>query len=757
MAAEIVELQVSGMDCNNCAASIQRYLERKGLEEVFVNFQTSEVRFARNDAALDIEAAKAGIEKLGYQVVSSSEGKASAKLSASYRLLFCAFLTAPLLLGHLLMVFGFHWSGMENRWVQLALAGPVYLVGGLYFGRSAWSGLRTGYLNMDVLIFLGATAAFAYSMVGFFWQDPQYFFFETAATIITLVLIGNWLEERAVKGTTTALGALASLQVEKAHRIGASGTLVQIAVDELRKGDRIRVNTGDRVPLDARIEQGEVSVDESMLTGESLPVDRYTGEDLIGGSVVLSGQADMTVIATRKQGMLAQMIELVKTAQADKPKMQRIADRISAVFVPVVIGISILTFLLGWCSGYFSATQALMNAIAVLLISCPCAMGLATPTAVMVGVGRLARQGIMVKGGQAVEDLASIRRMVFDKTGTLTTGKFTVQQLDFLSDYFFLVAGQPTEVSLVGTEAGGREMAHAGAMPSTKRAVFSAPMAKSVPISPAAIRAIIYKMEGFSSHPIAAAISSYLEGQEKTDTDYSQRLVVKEQPGMGLMAHDPEQPGLGFYLGSARLLPADHPALEKAQVFLTDLSGHPLAALSLDDDIKAGAADLIQTLNGLGITTQLLSGDRQERVATLASTLGIASYEAEKLPAEKLAILSHWSQTEPTAMVGDGINDAAALARATIGISLGGASAAAVDAARIVLLRDRLPALGEAVKIARLTLKTIKESLFWAFSYNVVAIPLAALGFLNPMWAALFMAFSDIVVIGNAVRLRFRG
>lgn len=375
---------------------------------------------------------------------------------------------------------------------------------------------------------------------------------------------------------------------------------------------------------------------------------------------------------------------------------------------------------------------------------------------------------LLLKGGQAVEDLASIRRMVFDKTGTLTTGQFTVQKVDFLSDHFFIAEeAPPTRVFVANSPVTEGSLSHAqhvrmdaginaGAKSSAERAMFSAPMAKPVPISPAAIRAILYKMEGFSSHPVAAAISSYLEGQEKADTHYSQNLVVKEQPGMGLMAHDPEQPGLGFYLGSARLLPADHPALAHAQVFLTDLSGHPLAALSLDDDIKVGAADLIQTLNGLGITTQLLSGDRQERVATLASALGIASYEAEKLPAEKLAILSQWSQKEPTAMVGDGINDAAALARATIGISLGGASAAAIDAARIVLLRDRLPALGEAVKIARLTLKTIKESLFWAFSYNIVAIPLAALGFLNPMWAALFMAFSDMVVIGNAVRLRFR-
>ncbi len=810
MPQEIVELQVSGMDCNNCAASIQRFLERKGLEQVFVNFQTSEVRFARNDAALEIDAAKAGIEKLGYKVVTPSATKEDAKQWAIYRLLFCAAFTAPLLLSHLAMVLGFHTEFMDNRWVQLALAAPVYAVGGWYFGRSAWSGLRTGYLNMDVLIFLGATAAFVYSMVGFFWQDPHYYFFETAATIITLVLLGNWLEERAVQSTTTALGALAALQTDIATRIGASGSAVQIPVDELAKGDTIRVNTGDRVPLDARILHGYLSVDESMLTGESLPIERSPGDELIGGSLVVQGQADMEVLATRRQGTLAKMIELVKTAQADKPAMQRLADRISAVFVPLVIGISLLTFLIGWGSGYFTVTQALMNAIAVLLISCPCAMGLATPTAVMVGVGRLARQGVLVKGGQAVEDLASIQHMVFDKTGTLTTGQFAVKQIHYHTDHYFKLPADwqqqlPQDVSekeelrsrlnsshlslyyppsflnqankqeeMAGSNAGARVSLSASAKATTPAQPMASPAAaaksplattqaqnsspkEALPISQAAINALIYKLEGYSSHPIAQSIRLHFEQTSLGDQpEYIARLQVREEPGIGLLAYDEAAPGRLFLLGAARLLPEGHAAATDAQVFLTDGSGHLLASIELADDKKAGAAALMKSLQAMGITTHLLSGDRNKRVAELAAELGIASYQAEQLPAQKLAVLSRLSQKAPTAMVGDGVNDAAALARATIGISLGGASAAAMEAARIVLLRDRLPALSEAVRIARLTVKTIRESLFWAFSYNIVAIPLAAFGFLNPMWAALFMAFSDVVVIGNAVRLRFR-
>lgn len=717
MGKEIVELKVDGMDCNNCAQSIHRYLERKGLEEVFVNFQTKEVRFQRNDTALDLQDAKAGIKKLGYTVIEDTAGQddhAHANdhaNTARRRLIICAIFTAPLLIGHLLMTAGVHLALMHNGWVQLALTLPVYLIGGLHFGRSAWSGVRTGYLNMDVLIFLGATAAFVYSLVGLAWNDPNYYFFETAATIITLVLTGNWLEERAVARTTTAVTALADLQVPRATRIMPSGAEVELDVEELRIGDLVRVNTGDRIPLDGTVLKGEVLVDEAMLTGESLPNERSKGDHVVGGSVLVSGQATVRITATQKEGTLAKMVELVKTAQRDKPSMQRLADRVSAYFVPAVVVISALTFLIGWGTGYATVTQALMNAIAVLLISCPCAMGLATPTAVMVGVGRLARQGILVKGGQAVETLADIRQMVFDKTGTLTTGNFRVEAI----------------------EPKGR---------------FSAQTQRPI------VNGIIYALEKHSSHPIAKSILNHLENQEK-DLTVLNEFQISEKSGVGLTAQN-EAGEIVYQLGSARLLPSGHPAAADGQVFLVDGQQQLLATIRLADDLKDGAQAMMAELNRLGITTHLLSGDRQERTAAVASSLGIEHFDAEKLPAEKLDIISSLSAAQPTAMIGDGINDAAALARAQLGISLGGASAAAVDAAQVVLLGDRLTALAEAVKISRLTLKTIKESLFWAFSYNIVAIPLAALGFLNPMWAALFMAFSDVVVIGNAIRLKTR-
>lgn len=719
MTKNTTNLRVEGMDCANCAASITRFLQQRGLRDVFVNFQTKEVRYRPDAAALSEPEVRAGIEKLGFRVVGTdaarepSESVApdpAAPDPAARRLWICVAFTLPLLLGHLLMMFGLAPAWLTNGWAQLALAAPVYLVGGLHFGRSARAGLRAGYLNMDVLIFLGATAAFIYSLVGLYWGDPRYYFFETAATIITLVLVGNWLEGRAVARTTTAVTALGELRAETAVRINPDGSGQSVAAATIRPGELIRVNTGDRIPLDGTVTAGRGTADESLLTGESLGVEKEIGDSVIGGSTLAAGQLTVSVTAPQSDGTLARMIELVKTAQADKPALQRLADRASAVFVPVVIGLSVLTILLGWSTGYASPTQALMNAIAVLLISCPCAMGLATPTAVMVGVGRLARNGIMIKGGSAVESLAGVRRMVFDKTGTLTTGRFRVEKLDVL---------------------GG---------------------------DPATVLGLLLFAERGSSHPVARSIVGYLEERGvAVPAGMTDRYQVREISGLGVELVDISTSEVAMSVGSFRILASDDQHLaERGEVFLVDAAGRTLAIINLADDLKPGAAAALAELADLGIETHLLSGDRQARTAAIADRLNVSRFAAEQRPAEKLSYVSHLSEQAPTAMVGDGINDAAALARADLGISLNGASAAAVDAARIVLLKDNLSALPAAVRLSRLTLRTIRESLFWAFSYNVVAIPLAALGYLNPMWAALFMAFSDVVVIGNAIRLKHR-
>ncbi len=691
------------MDCNNCAQSIHRYLEREGLTDVMVNFQTREVRYRTQEGAASAGAVKAGIAGLGFTVVGEPEGprhRFDFSLNSRQRLLICAVFTLPLLLGHFLMMAGIS-TPLENGWVQLGFTLPVYLVGGLHFGRSAWAGWRTGMLNMDVLIFLGATAAFTYSLVGLYWLNPRYYFFETAATIITLVLVGNWLEARAVDRTTTAIGALSDLKEERARVLMPSGTLVSLPVEEVKVGNRVRVNTGDRIPLDGTIRQGGVSVNEAMLTGESLPVEKRVGDRVLGGSSVVAGQATFEVTEAYRDGTLARIIELVKTAQSDKPSIQRLADRISAVFVPAVIAISALTFVAGWATGYASATQALMNAIAVLLISCPCAMGLATPTAVMVGVGRLARSGILVRGGSTVETFAGIQRVVFDKTGTLTTGELSVGSFTVAAGY-----------------------------------------------DPAVVYRLVFELEAFSSHPIATSVRNYLWKQEMAHVksaeylDFAGAWEVTETAGLGLTAGD-------FYLGAVR---GSGP---EADVVLKR-GDEVIAWFTLVDTVRPGARNLIRQLHVEGIETVLLTGDREVKASRVADEVGITEVFSGQLPEQKLACITRLSDESPTAMVGDGINDAAALSRADLGISLGGSSAAALDAAQIVLLRDDLSLLVEGHRIAGLTVRTIRESLFWAFSYNLVEIPLAALGYLNPMWAALFMAFSDVVVIGNAIRLKNR-
>lgn len=696
MANQHIELQVEGMDCNNCAMGITRFLERKGLQEVYVNFQTKEVRFRPDEAVLTLEQVKAGIQKLGYTVVEPEQPQAWWTLER--KLLISAVLTAPLLLGHILMSLGLHIGLMHNHWLQFAIALPVFLIGVFHFGKSAWNGLvRTGVANMDVLIFTGSTAAFIYSLIGTLLKEPNYIFYETAATIITLVLLGNWFEHRAVKQTTTAIGELTQLQVEKARRIMASGAIVTINREEIQVGDLLQVNEGDKIPTDGVVISGQAAVDEAMLTGESIPIEKHPGDALIGASLLQSGNLQMRATAVGRDTVLSQMIELVKTAQQDKPDIQRLADKISAIFVPVVLGIALLTLLIGHFGFQLSFQQALMNAIAVLVISCPCAMGLATPTAVMVGVGRLARNGILIKGGQTVEVFANIKNMVFDKTGTLTTGDFHIQGIEYHT---------PDE---------------------------------------ALANALIYKLEQHSSHPIAQSLVREMAGRVNGVT--FDNLQVQEQKGVGVFATDGA--------GNAYQIKAHQTQSHSGSQHLALLRNEQLlATIEISDTLKPGAAEVIQSLQKSGIQPIILSGDKQTRTAAIADQLGVKLFHAEKLPEEKLRIIESLSQQAPTAMIGDGINDAPALAKATIGVSLSNASQAAIQSAQIVLLNGNLEHLPKALSIAQHTVLTIKQNLFWAFSYNLIAIPIAALGFLNPMWGALFMAFSDVVVIGNSIRLR---
>lgn len=702
MANDIVELKVEGMTCNNCAASLNRFLERKGVQDVYVNFQTKEVRYRQGSSDISLEEVKKGIHKLGYSVVEEDQPKRQRWWTLERKLLVSAIFTLPLLLHHLLMVGGIHFPLMDNFWWQMAICLPPFVIGFTHFGRSALSSLKGGVPNMDVLIFVGGTAAFIYSLIGTLMWEPNYIFYETSATIFTLVLVGNWLEKRAVEQTTTAIGELAKLQVKKARRVTPSGAIVTLRQEEVQVGDILQVNEGDQVPLDGLITQGEASIDESMLTGESIPVEKSAGDKVIGSSLALSGNFRMEVTATGRNTVLSQMIELVKTAQQDKPDIQRLADKISAIFVPVVLGIALLTLLIGHFAFGLPFQKALMNAIAVLVISCPCAMGLATPTAVMVGVGRLARNGILVKGGQTLEAFTRIRNAVFDKTGTLTSGQFRIKNITYHK----------------GTE---------------ERA-----------------NALIYKLEQHSSHPIAKSLTREME--ERLNGQQVELASVEEKRGVGIIGKDND--GNEFRIGSGRILDKA-PANGGQSLYLTE-NGALLATIDITDELKPEAKGVIAYFKEQGVQPVVLSGDRRAKTEEVASELGIDRAFAEQLPEQKLEVVEKLSREAPTAMIGDGINDAPALAKATVGISLSNASQVAIQSAQIVLLNGRLEHLKKAWAISRHTVLTIRQNLFWAFAYNIVAIPVAAMGFLNPMWGALFMAFSDVVVIGNSIRLKYK-
>lgn len=691
---ELIELQVSGMHCNNCALSVHKMLEKKGLQEIYVDFANDEVKFKTSDKSLTPSIIKE-IEGLGYKVSEDSipiEEKYYDKVEN--RFYFSLIFTIPLF-SH--MFLPFHW--LHNPYTQLALSTPVFILGCIHFGKSAYNSLRNGVPNMDVLIFIGSSAAFIYSLYGTINNlGPDYLFYETSATIISLVLLGNLLEKRSVSQTTSAVRDLMKFQEVKAKRL-LDGSITEIHSNEIRPGDTLVVNSGDKIPVDGEIIWGEASVNEAMLTGESMPVEKSKYDQAIGGTLIEKGSIHMLVTKTGKHTVLAQIIELMKKAQAAKPAIQKLGDKVAAIFVPVVVGIAMLTFLLTYYAFDVTFQKSMLNAIAVLVISCPCAMGLATPTAVMVGLGRAAKNGILIKGGNTIEEIAKLKYMVFDKTGTLTTGKFRIKNLDYINT--------PEEE----------------------------------------VVSIISAIEAYSNHPIAKSLVTELAKKLPSRMIFTK---ITEEKGLGMNAIDAE--GNTYKFGSKHLLEQGEEAGDYG-LFLQK-NGVLIARIAIEDEIKPEAAKLIETLKQLDIIPVLLSGDLKKTCERIAVTLGIEEVYAETLPHEKLEIIEKIKNRGKTAMVGDGINDAPALTSSDVGISMSDASHIAIQSAEVVLLKSNLAAIDSMLRIGKHTLLTIKQNLFWAFFYNVIAIPVAALGFLNPMVGALAMAFSDVIVIGNSIRLK---
>lgn len=693
MTDQLVELNVTGMHCNNCAISVHRLLEKKGLNNILVDFAGEEVKFTTSNEAIIPDIIK-DIESLGYKVVDDpATHQENFYNKVENKFIFCALFTAPLLLH---MIFPWHW--LHNPYVQLGLCLPVFLVGCAHFGKSAISSLKGGVPNMDVLIFIGSTAAFIYSLAGTLQNlGEQYQFYETCATIITLVLLGNLFEKRSVTQTTSAVKDLVKYQQAKANRL-INGEIETISAQEVRSGDILLVNTGDQVPVDGDILEGSASIDESMLTGESLPVEKQKYDSVIGGTIIQHGNIRIVATKVGAHSVLAQIIDLMKKAHAAKPPIQKLGDKVAAIFVPAVILIALITFILTYYAFNGGLQNSLMHAIAVLVISCPCAMGLATPTAVMVGLGRAAKNGVLIKGGDTIEAVADTKYVVFDKTGTLTTGNFALSDIKIAPD-----AGIET------------------------------------------VRGIITSIEERSSHPIAKSLVAQLKSLQQ------QKIILKavsEEKGLGMRAEDVE--GNHYFLGGAK---SDNNSPYNVALYKNQKL---LAEIAIQDDIKPGAANLITKLKQMGITPVLLSGDKAARCNAVAQTLGITEIYPEKLPDEKLFIIDIIKQKGKTIMVGDGINDAPALTKADVGISMNDASHIAIQSARVILLNTDLHTLLTFLQVSKHTLLTIKQNLFWAFAYNIIAIPVAAFGFLNPMIGAFTMAFSDVVVIGNSLRLKVK-
>ncbi len=696
---ETIVWKVEGMTCSNCALSVSNYLKKEGLADIKVNPITGVVSFIANAISKE-DVLKAGIKKIGYKVVDESAETSTTKKPFLHdnknRFLYTLPFTLILMLHMLPMSTYTHW--LMNPWVQLALCLPVFAIGIYFFGRSAANSLMHGTANMNVLITVGSLASFVYSLVGATLQlGEHYLFFETTASIITLVFFGNYLEEVSIQSTQKAVRSLTASQKVMANMIAFDDEhkeqIFPLENIYLKSGDLLLIKNGEQVPADCKILWGDCLVNEAIVTGESLPLAKTKKDFLIGGSVIADGLVKAQVTVAGKDTVLSGIVKMVENAQAEKQPMQLLADKISAIFVPVVLALAVLTFLLNYFAFHISSGDSLMRAIAVLVISCPCAMGLATPAAIAVGLGRAAKQGVLFKNALALELFKTIKQVVFDKTGTLTTGNFTIQNFHTTID----------EIEF---------------------------------------KNIVYSLEKFSNHPIAKTFAAW-----NTST-YIAWKKIEEIKGIGIKATDKE--GNAFEAGSFKILNIENN--DEHNIYVLK-NGEEIGWIDLQDEIRPEAKEVITWLHKKSIKTILLSGDTKIKCDIIAKQLGIDEIFVEQTPIQKLEKIAQLNLISPTAMIGDGINDAPALAKATLGISLSDASHIAMQSADVILMNSGIKNLPLAFGLGKHTFTTIQQNLFWAFFYNIVAIPIAAFGLLTPTLAALAMGFSDIVLAANSVRL----
>ena len=716
-----LELNVHQMTCAACSNRIEKVLNKDStIKEAVVNLSTEKATINYYTNTTDTATIIERIQSLGYdatpieQAHDDSDRKLKSLKRKRNKVLISALLSFPLLLTMLVHLFNVHLPSIfMNPWFQLAFATPVQFIIGWQFYVGAYKNLRTGGANMDVLVALGTSAAYFYSIyetIKYVMIDgyTPHLYFETSAVLITLILFGKYLEARAKTQTSNALTSLLNLQAKDA-RVIRDGQEMMIGVDEVVEGDRLIIKPGEKIPVDGIIVNGETVVDESMLTGESLPIEKGVDDELIGATINQSGRVELRATKVGQDTALASIVKVVEDAQGSKANIQRLADVISGYFVPIVIGIAVMTFIIWYFvvnPGQFE--PALVAAISVLVIACPCALGLATPTSIMVGTGKAAEAGILFKGGEHLENLHSVDTIVLDKTGTITNGKPVVTNLDIDHNTLQLVASA----------------------------------------------------ENHSEHPLAKAI---VEEAKRLDLELVEVNDFESVTGKGIQA---SVNGEHVLIGNRKLMDhkgvsgfdqqqlPDYESEGKTQMLIA-INQQFVGSIAVADTVKDEAKEAIDTLKTQGIHVIMLTGDHELTAKAIAQSVGIDEVIAGVLPEEKADKISNLqSDGRRVAMIGDGINDAPALATADSGIAIGTGTEIAIEAADITILGGDLMLIPKAIKMSHETIKNIKQNLFWAFGYNTLGIPIAAIGILAPWIAGLAMALSSVSVVTNALRLK---
>ncbi|MDY6065338.1 MAG: heavy metal translocating P-type ATPase [Finegoldia sp.] len=709
---ESLDFRIEGMSCQACSDRIEKVLKRAGFENVSINLLQNTGRVYGYAGTLNKDHIKSLVEKAGYKAFFDLNDKEKVK-DANVReyeklkrdLIISAIFTLPLFASMFFHMAGVH-TFISNPYFQLVLASFVQFFIGRRFYVNAYKSLRGGGANMDVLVAMGTSAAYLYSVYHVLTGNRQ-LYFESSAMIITLVLMGKFFEARAKARTTDAIDKLMNLQAKKATLI-RNGKTELVDIEEVVKGDIVLVKPGEKIPLDGVISKGSSTVDESMVTGEPIPNDKKVGDSVIGATINKNGSFEFEVTRTGNETMLSQIVKLVEDAQAEKAPVQKLADIVSSIFVPSVIIVAAITFIATYIFKG-QVEQALLNAVSVLVIACPCSLGLATPTAIMVGTGRGAELGILIKNAEVIESAEKLDTVVFDKTGTITKGK--PELIDLFTDE------DKDEILKVAAS-----------------------------------------IERYSEHPLGQAV---VDSLKKEDEDFYPVDDFKSLTARGVSG---KIRGSSYLIGNKKLMEENGVAVNYTGVsgevsastaLYLAKDGKYLGSLFVADSIKDESKEAVKDLENLNIDTYMITGDSKEAADYMASLVGINKVIAEVIPQEKAKKIEELKEEgHKVGMVGDGINDAPALASSNIGFAMGNGTDIAIEASDITIINGNIKRVPTAIKLSQRVMKTIRQNLFWAFFYNVIGIPIAAFGYLNPMIAGAAMAFSSVTVVTNSLRIK---